>query len=73
MKFVSFGPAVPVNPQLAPRPNGNLTLMIGNKVYLDNYPIAWANLSSLYAYGLQGSTFQSGLVQVTLYDIKPKS
>ncbi len=72
LKFVSFGPAAPVDPQLAPRPNGNLTVIAGNDVYVDNYPIAWANLSSLYAYGLQGSTFQSGSVQVTFYHMKPK-
>ena len=73
LKFVSFGPAAAVNPQLAPRPNGNLTLMIGNKVYLDNYPIGWATLSSLYAYGLQGPSFQSGSIEMTFYGIKQKS
>jgi hypothetical protein len=73
LKFVSFGPAAAVNPQLAPRPNGNLTLMIGNKVVVDSYPIGWASLSSVYVYGLQGSTFRSGSVEMTFYGIKPKS
>jgi hypothetical protein len=73
LKFVTFGPPVPINPQLAPRPNGNLTLVIGDKVYLANYPIAWASLSSLYVYGLSGSTFESGSIQMTFYGIEPKS
>jgi hypothetical protein len=73
LRFMSFGPPVPVNPQLAPRPNGNLTIIIGESVALTNYPIAWANLSSFYVYGLLGSAFVGGIVRVTAVSIGVKS
>ncbi len=71
LKFVSFGPPSPINPELAPRPNGNLTITVGDTVVLSNYMIAWANLSSFYIYGLKGSSFTAGTVYITLYELKP--
>lgn len=73
LKFVSYGPPVPVNPEIAPHPNGNLTILVGNTMVLSNYPIAWANLSSLYIYGLKGSSFTAGAVYITIYQVEPRS
>jgi hypothetical protein len=73
IEFVSYGPPVPVNPQLAPYPNGNLTITLGNTVVLRNYPIAWAGLSSLYVYGLNGSNFTGGSVTITVYEARQGS
>ncbi len=73
LRFTSFAPPVPVNPQLAPRPNGNLTITVGNVTVLLDYPIAWANLSAFYIYGLRGSNFASGVVYITMYSLKPRS
>lgn len=73
IKFLSYGPPVPVNPQIAPYPNGNLTITVGNTTVLSNYPIAWSNLSSLYIYGLAGSSFTSGIVYVDIYRIEQGS
>jgi len=67
LKFSSYGPPVPVNPQIAPYPNGNLTILVGNTVVLSNYPIAWANLSSFYIYGLKGSSFTAATVYIMIY------
>jgi hypothetical protein len=64
LRFVSFGPPSAVNPQLAPRPNGNLTIMSGNTVLLLDYPIAWASLDEIYLYGLAGSAFTGGQLDV---------
>jgi hypothetical protein len=73
LEFVSYGPPVPVNPQIAPYPNGNLTTLVGNRVVVSSYPIAWANLSSLYIYGLLGSSFNNGDVLITVYELVPQS
>jgi len=73
LKFVSYGPPVPVNPQLAPRPNGNLTILVGESVVLSDFPIAWANFSSFYAYGLLGSEFTAGEMYVTVYDFTARA
>ncbi len=73
LRFISYGPPVPVNPQIAPFPNGNLTILLGNTVVVSNYPIAWANLSSLYIYGLRGSSFTAGAVYIDIYEIKSRS
>jgi len=65
LTFIQYGPPSPINPQLAPRPNGNLTITIGNTVVLSDYPIAWASLSSFYVYGIPGSSFTEG--NISLY------
>ena len=70
LKFISYGPPVPVNPQVAPYPNGNLTITIGNMVVLSNYPIAWAGLADFYIYGLRGSSFMGGALTVTVYEVR---
>jgi hypothetical protein len=70
LRFQSFGPLVPVNPQIAPYPNGNLTIIVGNAVVLSNYPLAWAGLYAFYVYGLRGSTFTTGTVDVTVYEVR---
>ncbi len=60
LRFVSFGQPSAINPPIAPRPNGNLTVMIGGQAVVSDYPIAWASLAEVYLYGLPGSSFQSG-------------
>jgi hypothetical protein len=70
LTFASFAPPVPVNPQIAPRPNGNLTISIGNTDVLSNYMISWANLASFYVYGLLGSNFAAGTVSITTTELK---
>jgi hypothetical protein len=65
LKFVVFGPPSQVNPQIAPRPNGNLTITVGTTVVLSDYPIAWASLAHIYLYGLRGSAFTTGSMAVT--------
>jgi hypothetical protein len=67
--FRSFGPPSAVNPQLAPRPNGNLDILVGGVTVLAEYPIAWANLSELYLYGYPGSSFTGGSIQISFYQI----
>jgi hypothetical protein len=67
--FHSSGPSSEVNPQLAPRPNGDLDITIGGSVVLSNYPIAWANLSEVYLFGYPGSSFVSGSVQIAFYEL----
>jgi len=64
--FTSFGPPSDINPALAPRPNGNLTILIGGNVAVFKYPISWASLGELYFYGLRGSTFSGGSLTVTV-------
>jgi len=67
--FQNSGPPSEVNPQLAPRPNGSVNIMIGGMTVLSNYPIAWANLSDLYLFGYPGSSFTSGAVQISFYEL----
>jgi hypothetical protein len=67
--FRSSGPPSAVDPQLAPRPNGNLDLQIGGATVVSAYPIAWANLSEVYLYGYPGSSFVGGSVQLTFYQV----
>jgi hypothetical protein len=64
IRFVSFGPAAEVNPTLAPRPNGNVTIELGGTVLLADYPIAWASLGDVYLYGLPTSSFNGGSIQI---------
>ena len=71
LTFVSFAAPVPVNPQIAPRPNGNLTIAIGSTVVVSNYMISWANLASYYVYGLLGSEFTAGMVTITTTELEP--
>ena len=70
LNFLALAPPVQVNPQTAPYPNGNLTISVGNTVVLSNYPIAWAGLSDFYIYGLRGSSFTSGTITLTVYEIR---
>jgi hypothetical protein len=72
LRFLSFGPPAAVNPQLAPRPNGNITILVGDTVVLADYPIAWASLSSLYIYGLHGSAFTGGTVSIRVANVEVK-
>ena len=73
LSFVSYGPPSVVNPQLAPFPNGNLTITVGQTVVLSNYPIAWANLSSFYVYGLAGSQFTDGTISIEVYALQART
>ncbi|MGA3108993.1 MAG: hypothetical protein ABSD99_05985 [Candidatus Bathyarchaeia archaeon] len=68
--FLSYGPPAQVNPQIAPYPNGNLTIVVGSEIVVSNYPIAWANLSDFYIYGLKGSSFVNGVLTVTVYEVR---
>jgi hypothetical protein len=67
--FRSSGSPSQVNPQLAPRPNGNVDITVGSVTVLLSYPIAWANLSKLYMFGYPGSSFTSGSVQISFYEL----
>jgi hypothetical protein len=67
--FRSLGPPSAVDPQLAPRPNGNVDVLVGGVTVLSEYSIAWANLSDLYLYGYPGSSFTGGSVQISFYQI----
>ena len=69
LRFEAFGPPSAVNPQLAPRPNGNLTISIGGAAVLTDYPIAWANLSDVYVYGIRGSSFTAGTIQISVFEL----
>ena len=71
LRFEAFGPPSAVNPQLAPRPNGNMTISIGGAAVLADYPIAWANLSDVYIYGIRGSSFVAGAIQISMYELSP--
>ena len=70
LTFLNYGPPAQVNPQIAPYPNGNLTVTVGSTVVVSNYPIAWANLSDFYIYGLKGSSFVDGVLTVTVYEVR---
>jgi len=67
--FKSTGPPSQVNPELAPRPNGDVTITLGGTTVLSDYPIAWADLSELYLYGYPGSSFNSGEALLSFYQI----
>jgi hypothetical protein len=69
LRFEAFGPPSEVNPQLAPRPNGNMTISVGGVTVLSDFPIAWANLSDLYVYGTRGSSFTAGVIQISIYQL----
>jgi hypothetical protein len=71
LRFEAFGPPSAVNPQLAPRPNGNMTISVGGVTVLKDYPIAWANLSDVYVYGIRGSSFMAGAIQISIYELSP--
>src|SRR5260370_35450081 len=71
LRFEAFGPPSEVNPQLAPRPNGNMTITVGSLTVLATFPIAWANLSDLYVYGIRGSSFTAGTIQISIYQLSP--
>jgi hypothetical protein len=71
LRFETFGPPSEVNPQLAPRPNGNMTISVGGVTLLSDFPIAWANLSDLYVYGTRGSSFTAGVIQISFYQLSP--
>lgn len=73
LKFMNYGPSSKVNPQIAPYPNGNLTIIVGDTTVLFNYPIAWANLADFYVYGLKGSTFTDGVLYLTVYEVRSES
>jgi len=66
LKFSVYGPSSAVNPQIAPRPTGNLTVFVGGTEVVSNYSIAWASLGELYLYGLPGSDFVGGDLGVTV-------
>jgi hypothetical protein len=72
LRFEAFGPPSAVNPQLAPRPNGNMTISVGGATVLMDYPIAWANLSDVYVYGIRGSSFVAGTIQISIYELSPR-
>ncbi len=71
IQFVSLGPPSVIDPQIAPRSNGNLTMTIAGQVVLSNYPIAWASLAGVYLYGLPGSSFTGGNVTLVVQGETP--
>lgn len=67
LEFDRFAPPCPVNPDIAPLPDGNLTMIMnGRPLGQTVYPIAWASTDSFYVYGLQGSAFVSGHVMISV-------
>jgi hypothetical protein len=68
--FTGYGAPSPINPELAPRSNGNLTIYSGTTILIANYPIAWASLDSVYFYGLVGSHFNSGNLTIEARSIQ---
>src|SRR5579875_23318 len=70
LEFISYGPPSAVNPSIAPKSNGNLTILSGNTVLVSNYPIAWASLDSAYFYGLRGTSFTQGQLTVSVRPIQ---
>jgi hypothetical protein len=69
LEFIATGPAAPINPEIAPRSNGNLSIFSGDSLLVSNYSIAWAKLDSLYFYGLKGTNFTSGQISVSVAQI----
>lgn len=69
LQFIQFGPPSQVNPSIAPRPNGNLTILIAGRVVVSNYMIAWAPLGDVYLYGLAGSDFVGGTLRFTVQNL----
>ncbi len=72
LRFVDFGPASVVNPQIAPRPNGNLSVFIGSVEVVSDFPIGWASLSHAFIYGLQGSSYTAGSMKLTIQSLERK-
>ncbi len=69
LRFLSFGQPSAINPSIAPRPNGNLTVLVGDKTVVSDYPIAWASLAEVYLYGLPGSSYQGGNLSLTFQSL----
>lgn len=66
IRFLSLGPPSQIDPQIAPRANGNITILIGGIAVFKDYPVAWASLGDVYVYGLKGSSFTGGRVSLTV-------
>ncbi|MDV3278139.1 MAG: hypothetical protein LYZ69_06705 [Nitrososphaerales archaeon] len=69
LRFVSFGQPSAINPSIAPRPNGNLTITVGGTTVVSDYPIAWASLADFYLYGLPGSSYLGGNLTLTVQSL----
>lgn len=69
LRFLSFGQPSVIDPSLAPRSNGNLTVYLGGSVVVSDYPIAWASLGDVYLYGLAGSTYVGGNLVLTFQSL----
>jgi hypothetical protein len=69
LRFIEFGEPSSINPQIAPRANGNLSVTIGSNTVVSDYPIAWASLGEVYLYGLSGTSFFSGIVTIAVQSL----
>jgi hypothetical protein len=69
LKFLDFGEPSAINPEIAPRANGNLTVSIGHTVVVSRYPIAWASLADVYLYGIRGSSFADGTLTFSVQEL----
>ncbi len=69
LRFISFGLPSAINPAIAPRPNGNLTVSIGDTIVVSDYPIAWASLGGVYLYGLPGSSYEGGSLNLAFQNL----
>ncbi len=66
LRFVQFGSPSEINPAIAPRPNGNLSISVGGEKVVTDFMIAWASLGELYVYGTAGSSFVGGAASVSV-------
>ncbi len=69
LTYHSFGTQSPINPSIAPRANGNLSVSAGGAVIVSDYPIAWASLGAAYLYGIPGSSFTGGNVMLVVQSL----
>jgi hypothetical protein len=69
LRFLSFGQPSAIDPSIAPRANGNLTVYVGDNIVVSDYPIAWASLADVYLYGLPGSVYDSGNLVLTVQSL----
>ncbi|MDE1853178.1 MAG: hypothetical protein KGI38_05445 [Thaumarchaeota archaeon] len=69
LRFLNFGQPSVIDPSIAPRSNGNLTVYVGGTTVVSDYPIAWASLADVYLYGIIGSTYQNGSLTLTFQSL----
>ena len=68
LTYLASAPGIAPYPRTVPYgySTGNVSLSWDGRVLVPQYPIAWANLSAFYGYGLKTDTFASGSLSVTV-------